>query len=117
MRIVVTAKEVSAPFDALIRGTQAREALEEWARVRRNPDGTRELSFDPADEQRKDLLRAVSRRHVWNFGNARSSPDLIASRQTDKEQRYHVQQHCSSLDRWCMGHFRSREPVDQSVRR
>jgi len=54
MRIVVTAKEVSALFDALIRGTQARETLEEWALVRMTANDTRDLSFDPANDKRKE---------------------------------------------------------------
>jgi len=51
MGIVVTAKEVSALFDALIRGTQARETLEEWARVRMAANDTRDLTFDPPNDE------------------------------------------------------------------
>jgi hypothetical protein len=51
MGIVVTAKEVSAQFDALIRGAQTRETLEAWARVRMAANDHRDLSFDPPDDE------------------------------------------------------------------
>jgi hypothetical protein len=59
MGIVVTAKEVSALFDALIRGTQAREALEEWARVRMAANDKSGLAFHPPNDEAR-LWRAIT---------------------------------------------------------
>jgi hypothetical protein len=38
-------------FDALIRGTQSREGVEDWARVRMVANDARDLRFDPPNDE------------------------------------------------------------------
>jgi hypothetical protein len=59
MGVVVTAKEVSEIFDALVRGIQSRESLEEWARVRMAANDARDLRFDPSNDEAR-LWRAIT---------------------------------------------------------
>ncbi len=59
MRIVITAKDVSEMFDALIRGTQSRESLEDWARTRIAANDARDLRFDPPNDEAR-LWRAIT---------------------------------------------------------
>jgi hypothetical protein len=59
MGVVVTAKEVSEIFDALIRGIQSRESLEEWARIRMAANDARELRFDPPNDEAR-LWHAIT---------------------------------------------------------
>ena|SRR5438445_10727245 len=59
MEVIVTAKDVSEIFDTLIRGTQSRESLEEWARVRMAANDARDLRFDPPKDEGR-LWRAIT---------------------------------------------------------
>jgi hypothetical protein len=51
MELIVTAKDLSEIFDALIQGTQSRESIEDWARYRMAAADAGELQFKPPHDE------------------------------------------------------------------
>ena len=58
MELVVTLKEISQKFDALIGGTESRESIEDWAQIRMEACDARELRCEPRSEESR-LWNAV----------------------------------------------------------
>jgi hypothetical protein len=53
MELIVTPTEISERFDALIRGAESRESIEDWARIRMKASEARALRYEPrSDESR-----------------------------------------------------------------
>jgi hypothetical protein len=53
MELIVTPTEISERFDALIRGAESRESIEDWARIRMEACDARALHYEPrSDESR-----------------------------------------------------------------
>ena len=53
MELVVTAKQISERFDALIQGVESRESIESWADARMHAEDARTLRYEPqSDEDR-----------------------------------------------------------------